>query len=202
MNFLAHIYLSGENDETKVGNFIGDWVKGKNYENYPEKIKNGILLHRAIDSFTDSNLIYRHSRKITAAIYGKYAGIVTDIFYDHFLASQWNRFSNIPLNIFSRMFYKNLVFHYNYLPTEVRRFLPFMMASDRLFSYQSTEGIRKAVQIMSERTTLPDFTNKAMILLNEKYSDFLADFNLFFPELQTFGSEHLKKISENKNPEK
>ena len=194
MNFLAHIYLSGENEEMKIGNFIGDWVKGRNFENYPEKIRNGIILHRAIDSFTDFHPIYKNSKHLTAEVYGKYAGVVTDIFYDHFLASQWQNFSNIPLKIYSGRFYKNLIIHYRYLPNHVRGFLPFLIASDRLFSYQSPEGILKAIQIMSARTSLPDLTDQGKILFQNNYSEFQKDFNLFFPELQEFCVEKMKNF--------
>ena len=86
MNYLGHIYLSGYNDELLVGNFIGDYVKGKAYLNYPKVIKEGILLHRKIDDFTDSNEHWRHVKKSLQPIYRKYAGVVADIIIDHFLA--------------------------------------------------------------------------------------------------------------------
>jgi len=53
MNYLAHIYLSGNDDFLKLGNFIADEIKGKSYKEFPKDIQKGIILHRAIDDFTD-----------------------------------------------------------------------------------------------------------------------------------------------------
>ena len=100
MNFLAHTYLSGCNEEIIVGNFMGDYVKGSRYMDFPEMVKKGILIHRDIDTFTDMHLITRRSKQMVAAKYSKYAGIIIDIFYDHFLASLWDDYSNLPLSDF------------------------------------------------------------------------------------------------------
>ncbi|MCF6183790.1 MAG: ACP phosphodiesterase [Bacteroidales bacterium] len=97
MNFLAHIFLSGDNEAVKFGNFTGDWVKGKSYNNFPREIQKGILLHRKIDSYTDShNTVKKSILKIRPA-YGKYSGVVTDILYDHFLAQNWQIYSESSL---------------------------------------------------------------------------------------------------------
>ena len=86
MNYLAHIYLSNEEEEITLGNFIADGVKGKKYVQFPLGIQQGILLHRAIDSFTDAHPIVRKSTKRLHKKYGHYSGVIVDILYDHFLA--------------------------------------------------------------------------------------------------------------------
>ena len=84
MNYLAHIYLSNEEEEITLGNFIADGVKGKKYIQFPSGIQQGILLHRAIDSFTDTHPIVRKSTKRLHKKYGHYSGVIVDILYDHF----------------------------------------------------------------------------------------------------------------------
>ena len=86
MNFLAHIYLSGNNKEITIGNFIADGIRGKDYKKYPEAIQTGILLHRQIDTFTDAHKTVRQSTKRLHENYGHYSGVIVDILYDHFLA--------------------------------------------------------------------------------------------------------------------
>ena len=106
MNFLAHIFLSGEeDDQLKLGNFMGDTVRGKQYLNYPERVQCGILLHRQIDTFTDSHPLFRESKRRLVPIYGHYAGVITDIFYDYFLTKHWEKFSSEDLDSYINRFY-------------------------------------------------------------------------------------------------
>ena len=92
MNFLAHIYVSGDNDLVKIGNFMADSIRGHSYDVYPMEIQKGILLHRSIDSFTDMHPIYRQSKHRLHEKYGHYSGVIMDIFYDHFLAKNWKTY--------------------------------------------------------------------------------------------------------------
>ena len=87
MNYLAHILLSGNDRRLQVGNFIGDFVKGTEYEQYPKRIKEGILLHRAIDSFTDNHPVFLETVDMLLPDFGRYSGIMADMFYDYLLAS-------------------------------------------------------------------------------------------------------------------
>ena len=105
MNYLAHIYLSGENDDVKLGNFIADEIKGKQYEKYPKEIQIGILLHRKIDWFSDNNANVKNSKRRLNSRYGHYKGVIIDILYDHFLAKNWNEYSQIPLHKYVHTFY-------------------------------------------------------------------------------------------------
>ena len=98
MNFLAHIYLSGTDEKILVGNFMGDYVKGRDYLKYPEDIRKGLLLHRQIDFYTDNHPIVKNSKKRIESVYRKYSGIIIDIFYDYFLATNWPDYSITPLD--------------------------------------------------------------------------------------------------------
>ncbi|NJO69419.1 MAG: DUF479 domain-containing protein, partial [Bacteroidetes bacterium] len=127
MNFLAHIYLSGDNDEIKVGNFVADWIKGQDFKRYSPEIQKGILLHRSIDSFTDNHPTIRKSKSRLSNNYGKYAGIIIDIFYDHFLASNWNTFSKTPLPVYAQEVYRLLEKYIDSFPLGIREFIPRFM---------------------------------------------------------------------------
>ena len=173
MNYLGHLYLSGNDEKIMVGNFIGDYVKGKNMEKYPEKIRFGIALHRQIDSFTDNHPKVAEAKKLFRKDYGLYSGIIVDFFYDHFLAYSWNRYSEVTLRTFSKRIHAVLLSHFGVLPLRVQGFLPFLIQNRRLESYASVEGITQSVKIMSNYTSLPDKTDLARTILLENY-DFLA----------------------------
>ena len=178
MNFLAHIYLSGNNEEVKIGNFIGDYVKGSAFHIYPEKIKKGILLHRSIDTFTDKNTHTLDAKLLFAPKYRKYAGVVIDIIYDHFLASSWSKYSFVSLKEYIDDFHELLIKHNDMLPTEVQNFVPKLIYNNRLYSYKNIEGIRLVLSTMSNYTSLPDHSNFAIDVLKNNY-EFLKQKFLF-----------------------
>ena len=183
MNYLAHIYLSGESDEIKLGNFIGDHVKGNKFLDYPEQVSLGIRMHRAIDSFTDQHLDVREFNKLLKPGYGRYSGIVSDIFFDHFLASNWQEYSVYSLREFAWKAHKAFLVNFGLLPWKVKQFLPFMIRHKRLESYADRETMFHVLEIMSRRTTLPSNSHWAIQLLEDEYDQFEALFRTFFAEL-------------------
>lgn len=186
MNFLAHIYLSGTDEELTIGNFIADSLKGKSYLKYPIGIQRGVVLHRAIDFYTDTHPTVRKSISRLFGTYGHYSGIIVDIIYDHFLASHWNKFSPIDLDIFVSDFYDLLQRYYPVLPKPIQLFLPYMIKDNWLLSYATMEGIGRILYQMNERTKRRSKMNFAIVELEENYEDFETEFFSFFEELQVF----------------
>jgi len=183
MNLLAHIYLSGSHEPVKVGNFIGDYVKGSGHRRYPAMIRKGILLHRTIDSFTDHNALPRHVKALLRPYYRKYAGIVVDVFYDHFLANSWDEYSRFSLSGFVGDFYRILEDYFEVLPERVQEFVPRMIQHNRLCSYKRLEGIEKALSLMARYSSLPEKTDAAMKVLADHYDLINSNFHRFFPEI-------------------
>jgi acyl carrier protein phosphodiesterase len=183
MNFLAHIYLSGTNEQVLLGNFIGDWIKGSDYKKYPADIQKGMILHRTIDFYTDSHLIVRSSKSRLNTDYHKYSGIIIDIFYDHFLASDWHLYSKIQLPEFCENVNKILMSQMHFLPRNMQEFVPGFMNSRWLESYASTRGIEQVLKGMVKNTSLPDKTDYAMDILIKYYDDFRDEFYKYFPQL-------------------
>ncbi len=194
MNFLAHIYLSGDNEELILGNFIADSIKGKKYLNYPPGVQKGILLHRRIDHFTDTHPIVRRSSSKLHKNYSHYAGVIVDIFYDHFLASNWEEYSKVPLENFVADFYILLKKNFDLLPTPIQSFLPYMVAENWLLSYASIDGISRILYQMNIRTRNIVKMDKAVNELREHYSEFEKDFSEFFPILKNFSAEKIKLL--------
>src|SRR5690606_25016099 len=137
MNFLAHIYLSGNNDLVTIGNFIADGIKGNDYQKFNPDFQIGIILHRHIDTFTDAHETVRLSTKRLHEKYGHYSGVIVDILYDHFLAKNWNRYSDTPLDVYVENFYDLLETHYDLLPVNIQKMMPYMLADNWLLSYAS-----------------------------------------------------------------
>jgi acyl carrier protein phosphodiesterase len=184
MNFLAHLHLSGDSDDIKLGNFIGDFVKGKEIDSYPEGIRSGIRLHRIIDSFTDSHAIVSESKSKLRGKYRHYSGVIVDVYYDHFLARNWGKYSSDPLDQFAEDAYELVRSRLHELPDRVPNLLYYMSKGNWLYNYQYVEGIRKTLTGMSNRTRFESKMQEAHQELVDHYDFFRAKFDLFYPELQ------------------
>lgn len=191
MNFLAHIYLSGDDEYLKIGNFIADHIPGKAYVDYPMEIQNGILLHRAIDTFTDAHPVFRQSTKRLHKNYGHYSGVIVDIFYDHFLAKNWKMYAEVPLKTYVADFYTLLEKHYDILPTATKRMMPTMISQNWLWNYGNIEGIKRVLEGMNRRTGNRSKMNLAVTELTTYHKAFEAEFTTFFQELMTFSQRKI-----------
>ncbi len=184
MNFLAHLYLSGDNPKIKIGNFIGDFVKGKNLaERFDAETVNGITLHREIDWFTDTHPVVKQSKDRLRPKYRHYAGVIVDIFYDHFLAKNWDRYSHQLLPDFAEECYATIQQHESILPEEVKQMMPYMIKGNWLVNYSSLEGIQRALSGMARRTRFESKMEESVTDLQHHYEDFKMEFEIFFPEL-------------------
>lgn len=189
MNYLAHIYLSQNNDEIKLGNFFSDFIKGNNYKHFSKEIQNGIYLHRQIDSFTDAHKLVRVSKRRLHERYGHYDGIIIDILYDHFLAKNWNDYSKVPLKEYEDDFLTLLENNFDILPEKVLLALPYMQKQRWLTAYASLEGIEKALIGVNKRTKGRAKMDLAIEDLKLNYSDLENDFTLFFKDLMEFSDK-------------
>ena len=193
MNFLAHIYLSGESDELKIGNFIGDFVKASDMENYSKTINQGIEMHWAIDEFTDQHLIVQKSKDRLRPKYGHYAGVIVDIYYDHYLARNWKNYHSQDLRIYVNNQYRMLESHISILPKKVVHMLPFMIQHDWLYNYQYFDGIERVMHGMANRSSFNSKMDESVLELKKYHREFEKEFEEFFVELQAFCEAFLEK---------
>ncbi len=194
MNFLAHAHLSNDNDEILFGNMIADAVKGDASQNFSGDILKGITLHREIDTFTDSHPVHKESRDLIRTYFGKFSGIVVDIFYDHFLAVNWNSFSETPLKSFTSHVYKTLSKRFFMLPARTKRLLPFMISQDWLANYANFDGLQNIFYGMDRRTKFISGMKNSPDVLKKHYKILNAHFNEFYPELIEFTTLKIQEI--------
>ena len=155
MNFLAHLYLSGEDESLRFGNFIADAVRGKDYTEYASGVQNGIRLHRAIDSFTDQHPIFRAHCKFLSPDHGHYARVIMDVVYDYFLASNWEKYHTTPLATYAESFYQTTLANQENIPDKMQRLFQLMKTQNWLLQYESISGLENILHHMSKRTKFP-----------------------------------------------
>jgi acyl carrier protein phosphodiesterase len=194
MNFLAHICLSGDNPKIMVGNFIGDFVKGRNLlEQFEPDIAKGIELHRTIDEFTDTHPVVAQSKNRLRPTYRHYAAVIVDMFYDHLLAKNWEHYHEEPLADFAERSYKTIEAFNAILPEPVKYMMLYMKRGNWLLNYAQLEGIERALTGMARRSKYESKMEFAVNDLRENYHLFTEEFNTFFPELKQHTEDWLLK---------
>ena len=187
MNFLAHIYLSGDDDDIKIGNFLGDFIKGRlnklTNAQFSLGMINGMALHREIDFFTDTHPIVKQSIDRLQPKYHKVSGIIVDMFYDHILAKNFLQYSSISLPEYSQSFYDLLENRKGEIPKEMDRMVKSMVSHNWLMGYTTYEGIEWALKGISQRLSFDSGIEKATEELRRDYAQYEAEFQLFFPEM-------------------
>ena len=191
MNFLAHIYLSGNSEELIIGNYIADAVKGKQFESYQAGIAQGIILHRKIDTYTDTHAIVDLSKERLRPIYRKYAAVIIDVLYDHYLAANWKKYSDMPLGEYSKNIYTLVKKNEHLLPEKSKLFMQYMITNDILNEYRNINGIEKVLIGMSKRTSFESNMELAIKEIKEYYYLFQEEFNIFFPDIQKYVKQEI-----------
>ncbi|PKV75408.1 acyl carrier protein phosphodiesterase [Pontibacter ramchanderi] len=194
MNYLAHIFLSGDDEALLIGNFIADAVKGKQQDLYPEGIARGIKLHRLIDTYTDSHPVVNETKARLRPHFRKYAPVVADLYFDHFLANRFAEFSSEPLEAYTSRIYTLINQNLPNLPERVQYFFPYMMRQNWLVSYAQVSGIAQALGGLSRRTAFESGMERAGEELLQNYALYGQDFTLFFPELIAYVEEVLPEL--------
>lgn len=186
MNYLAHAFLSDKNEESIIGNLLGDFVKGKPDIYYKGEILKWIKIHRKIDSFTDKHLIFRSSKRLISHKRRRFSGIIIDICFDHFLAKNWLEFSNEELPVFVSRVYSILDHNKAILPDRLKNILPRLISEDWIHSYQSLDGVGITLNRISKRFKKDNSLTDSVDEIVENYSELESNFFSFFPELISF----------------
>ena len=186
MNWLAHAFLSKPNIAFRVGNILPDLVSITELKKYPLAIQEGIRCHQAIDIFTDAHPIVKNSLNRLPVNYKRYGGILTDVFYDHFLAKNWDTYSSINLNNFTQGFLADLQFIEQDIPKEILTIFHRILKNNIFESYREISGVKLTLQRIDYRLRKPANLGDAIHALEDNYDKYETEFSVFFDELKTY----------------
>jgi|688.fasta_scaffold415584_1 acyl carrier protein phosphodiesterase len=197
MNFLAHAYLSFNDPDVLMGNMMADAVRGKQADEYPDKIRNGILLHRRIDAFTDQHELVKATRKLFYPVIHHYALVISDVIYDHFLGNNWNKFSKEELSSFSIRSYNDMENRIHHAPEKFKNIFPFMQEHNWFMLYASKEGIHETIQRLSHRSKQFIWDKETVEIFELHYQVLETQFLAFFPQLVEHSQTYLDHLKQN-----
>jgi acyl carrier protein phosphodiesterase len=190
VNYLAHLFLAGTTAESLIGNLAGDFVKGRIGDDFPPGIAEGIRQHRRIDAFTDSHPSVAAFRRVLIPEHGHYARVIADVFFDHFLATDFTRYASEPLDAFLSRVYATIDPHRNQLPGDLSIVYPRMRDGGWLQSYRTIEGIRRALGGISHRLSRRPQLAPAVHFLRDRETrgELERLFHEFFPDVMALSS--------------
>lgn len=195
MNWLAHIFLSEQEIDFQIGNYLADPLKGRLWDDASIPMQKGMNVHKIIDSYTDNHAHFIQSKQRLGQK-GLLKAIVIDLTYDYLLTKHWNLFSNVPLNVFLETFYHQSNARMAHLPPHASTPLKRMIEFDLLNKYKNTEDLRHAFQRVDKRLSVRLKERDQVVRYHEKVCDEMPniekDFLSFFPDL-------CNKVKENVN---
>jgi acyl carrier protein phosphodiesterase len=195
VNYLAHAYLSFNQPAILAGNLISDFVKGKQHLQYPDEVRKGIMLHRAIDAFTDEHAATREAKNIFRPHYRLYSAAFIDVSYDHFLANDWQQFTDDDsLSHFSQQVYNSLENYVDVFPEPFRRMFPYMKQQNWLYNYRNRSGIERSFAGVVHRAAYLTDSQTAFKLFEENYHRLQQYYTDFFPSIQQFAYNTLQSL--------
>jgi acyl carrier protein phosphodiesterase len=205
MNLLAHALLASPDPELVFGSAIGDFVRGAIDGDLPRRIRAGIVLHRAIDAFTDAHREVAAARALFDPPFRRYAGILIDVWFDHLLARQWARYGEGELDAFSRQLRALLDANAAFVPERMRSFVAYLDAHDLPAAYSHTAAIGETLRGISRRLSRANPLDDALPILAARHRPLQQRFDAFFPELRAFAdarrAELLRDAGEHEDPE-
>ncbi|MFO7812978.1 MAG: ACP phosphodiesterase [Pelovirga sp.] len=151
MNYLAHLYFSDPRPLAWAGSLMGDFFKGSRFGDLPDDLVFHLRLHRRLDTFTLNSPPFQSSRRRICPSFGHGRSILVDVFYDHFLACQWQDYADRPLSEFAQDVYSGLYGCRSYLPYRLQEQLPRMIANDWLTSYRQEEVVERVLMRLEQR---------------------------------------------------
>lgn len=182
MNYLAHAFLSNNDTDLLVGNFIADHLRGNDFGDYSPKIIEGIYLHRKIDTFTDAHPKFKESKRLFYNGYERYSGVLIDIYFDHLLARSFNNHSAIPLKDFCDRVYNIYSESKPLLPQSSSNFLEYVLKNNIYYNYSSLGGIEKVLFHLSHRINHGVMLNESVSVFKQNEKELEENFRIFFSD--------------------
>lgn len=194
MNFLAHLTLSNNDDDILIGNFIADSTRSSEHHKFKPEVVYGIELHHKIDQYTDSHPTVERSKELLRERHGKYAGVIVDIFYDHYLSKNYQAYGDYPIEEFAQRCYSLFERRFDELTAGTRRMLPYMKRGNWLVNYGTEAGMRQVFSGMSHRASFNNHMNTAVDDLVRFYDQFQNHFEEFYPQLAKYVQQELNRF--------
>lgn len=195
MNFLTHLYFAPKSIENTTGLIIGNTAKANYLEKYNMEILKGIAMDMQIRVFAENHPAFYRSNQRIQTKYSKYSTFLVNIFYDHLLAKNWDKYSRISLENFSDQIYQIVLENISLYPYKIRKFSPEMISKKWITGMTSIEGTHQYIKMVSKTERFTTNLDQCLTGLMENYQEFSNDFEQYFKALCQFMEDEARKFN-------
>jgi acyl carrier protein phosphodiesterase len=194
MNYLGHLVLAEDNDVSRIGQYLGDFIKGDKaalHKEYPSQIAEGIIAHRKIDVFTDAHPAVRRATNLLKADSGRFSAIIVDVLFDYYLIKHWKEFISEDFESFIHKSYNSLemIVANEIYPERCRNFTRRLIDNDAFHVYSNIEGIHKVLCGIDRRITRESSLPHAHKHIKINYPKLEQEFLNFFPNVMEYSDK-------------
>jgi acyl carrier protein phosphodiesterase len=183
MNTLAHLQLARPDSGWLAGAILGDFWRGAPDPRWPQRLRQGVILHRRIDSFTDSHPDVLRARARFQPPFRRYAGILLDLWFDHRLARHGAALGVDEPGALTAMLDAALSEHAAHLPPAALRFGRAVVRDRRLQAYRDRAAVARALAWLATRLRHDNPLAHGLEALEPLADEIEQDFLAFWPEL-------------------
>jgi len=185
MNFLAHLWLANGDEGLRLGAMLGDFIRGGMDSNeLPVAVQKGIQLHRFIDQYLDGLPEMAELRQRFEPPFRRYAGIITDLAFDHQLARHWSEYSTISLQQFDMEVRELLAQHEKLLPEDLKGFMRYADRRGLFAAYQDKNEILYSLAGLGRRLSRPNPLHQVDEIWDGLQDDITLAFERVFPQVR------------------
>lgn len=189
LNHLAHALLAGSDSDVLLGGMLGDFWRGAPDVSWRPGVRDGVVLHRKIDVYTDKHPIVDTARTLFDPPFRRFAGVLLDVYFDHVLARDWLRWSTQSLDALSERMLALLDANRDWLPPDLNRFAGYFRTVGLFASYADRNRIERVFAGIGQRFRHANPLAEAGPVLWERAAALDEAFERFFPDLQAFAAE-------------
>ena len=183
MNFVAHLFLAQPTADSYFGNLLGDFRRGVDLNRYSDAIQAGVSNHIFVDKFTDSHALVRDAKRLVSDKRRRFAGIMLDVLFDHFLLKHWSLYSACSFEAFSCNVYSGLAERVVIMPTGMQPMIRSLLEGHWLTVYRDMSGVERALERTAGRIRFAHNFNGSIEEIHRAYESFEQAFLQFFPQL-------------------
>lgn len=191
MNYLAHCFLAQKDGQSLMGNLLGDFIKGADLKNQPERVMLGLENHQAVDKFTDHHHALIPLKQTLSKSRRRFSGIISDVVFDYYLSKHWHLFSDQDMNEFIDHCYVEILAVQHLMHDSMRRAMIFMVEDDGLRINQEMKGVAQTLDRLSRRIRFKNNLTGAISEVEANYDFYEAGFLELFPDLK----KHIEQLS-------